>query len=168
MRGETCWERNIEANGGIINVHITAPDSNKVYVDGTPVYFTNPSRIGIDFNNYKFEGSKDYIPNASVSDLTQIINRLRLFRSQIIRDAYYKGVLEHNFGIELDFRRRLDLNLAISLGKKEIVEMYYGDPRRFERALFGSIEVESLIKLIRAMKECIVEYNYLTNKLLIE
>jgi hypothetical protein len=168
MRGQVCWERNIECGGGIINVHITKQDSRKLLGVEAPIFFIIPSRIGIDFYNFRHNGSIDYIPNASVSDIVQIIDRLHVLSSEIVREAILKGVFKHKFGIELDFRRRLDLNLAINANKKEIVEMYYEDPRRFGRFLIGAIEVSSLVLIQRALKECIVEYTYLTNKLLIK
>lgn len=167
MRSKPCWEKNIECNSGIINVHITEHELHKVEgVEGT-FYFRLPSRIGIDFYNFRYKGSRDWIPNVSVSDMVQIIDRLYLLSDKIIREAFLKGVFKHKFGIELDFRRKLDLNLIISADKEEIVEMYYEDPKRFGRFLIGSVEATSLPLLIRSMKLCIVEYTYLTNKLLV-
>lgn len=168
MRGQTCWERNIECNDGTINVHITKQDSRKLSGVETPVFFIIPNRIGLDFYSFRDNGSIDYIPNASVSDIVQIIDRLHVLSSQIVREAFLKGVFKHKFGIELDFRRRLDFNIAINSNREEIIEMYYEDPKRFGRFLIGTIEVSSLILLQRALKECIVEYTYLTSKLLIE
>jgi len=167
MRGRVCWEKDIECDSGTINVHITEQELHKVEGISGPLHFRVPSRMGIDFHNFRWKGSKDYIPNVGLSDIVQIIDRLELLGNGTLKEAFLKGVFKHKFGIELDFRRKLDLNLTISDGGEETIEMYYEDPKRFERFLIGSIEVKSLPSLIRAMKECIIEYMHLINKSLL-
>ena len=51
------------------------------------LHFKIPTRIGIDFYDFT-EGSHDYIPNVSLSDLVQLINYLRLFANAKIGRAH--------------------------------------------------------------------------------
>jgi len=166
VRGKVCWERNVKCGEGVINIHITEDKQRKVSgVEGN-FNFIIPNRIGIDFHNFR-EESYDYIPNVSLSDIVQLINRLHLLGSETVRKALLARVIPHRFGVEFDFRRKLDFDVKVYGTKDEQIEMYYEDPKRFERFMICCIEPESLPPLEHALKECVVEYTYLTNKLLL-
>jgi len=166
MRGRVCWEKKVKCSDGVISVHITEDTIRKIEGIEGELHFRIPSRIGIDFHDFK-EGSHDYIPNVSLSDLIQLINYLHLLSNSNFRRKLITGVFPHRFGIEFDFRRKLDLDVK-SVGEgREIIEMYYEDPQRFERFLAGWIEPWRISTLILALKECVVEYSYLTNKALL-
>ncbi len=66
-----------------------------------------PYRIGMDFDGFRGKGVHDWIPNLSLSDLVQV-NYSGLLRKKVTRRALEGGVTPYKFGVELDFRRRLD------------------------------------------------------------
>lgn len=156
----------MQCSDGVISIHITEETKRKIEGIEGELHFKIPTRIGIDFYDFR-EGSHDYIPNVSLSDLVQLINYLRLFANPNVRRGLIEGVIPHKFGIEFDFRRKLDLDVKPKGRGREVVEMYYEDPQRFKRFLACWIEPSEIPLLMRALKECVIEYTYLTNKSLL-
>jgi len=172
MNGKRRLERNIRCDDwsdAIINLHITKSDRKKIRRAKRETYsLINPNRIGIDFDNFA-DGSHNYIPNLSPSDIIQIINRLELLSHETIRKALRDGSIPHRFGVELDSRRKFDFDVGYSSisGNEEIL-MYYEDSlRRIDRFEIGRIEVSFLSRLIRALNEIFIEYNHLMNRSLL-
>lgn len=172
MDGKRRWERKIRCDDwsdAVINLHITKSDRKKIRRAKDETYsLINPNRIGIDFDNFS-DGSHNYIPNLSLSDIIQIINRLELLSHEIIRKALREGSIPHKFGVELDSRRKFDFDVGHSpiSGNEEIL-MYYEDSLRgIYRFEIGRIDTSCLSALIKALKEVFIEYSHLMNKALL-
>jgi len=171
MDGKRIWYKTIRCDDwsdATINVHITKSEKRKIEGIEGRIAYINPNRIGIDFDNFS-DGSHDYIPNLSMADLIQLINRLELLKHDSIREALRSKILPHRFGLELDSRRKLDFDIGVcSTSEEEEIRMCYEDPlRKIERFEIGRIDVKCLHKFIRALKEAYVEYNQLMLRLLI-
>jgi len=171
MSGKRIWQKTVQCDDwsdAAINIHITESERRKIEgIDGK-VFYINPNRTGMDFDNFS-NRSHDYIPNLSTADMIQLINRLDLLRKDYIREALRTKVLPHRFGLELDSRRRLDFDIGrCATSGEEEIRMYYEDPlRNIERFEIGRIDVKILLSLIRVLKEAYIEYNQLMLKSLI-
>jgi len=171
MPSKRIWQKTLKCDNwsdATINVHITESEMKKIDGVNGEVSYINPNRLGMDFDNFS-DGSHDYIPNLSLADLIQLINRLELLSKKIIREALRSKTLQHRFGLELDSRRKLDFDVGVcrTSGEEEII-MHYEDPlRNLERFEIGKIDVRNLGKLIRILKEVYIEYNQLILKSLL-
>jgi hypothetical protein len=163
MPSKRSWQKIVKCNSwsdATINVHITESEMKKIDgVDGE-VSYINPNRLGMDFDNFSGR-SHEYIPNMSIADLIQLINRLELLGNQIIREALKSKTLQHRFGLELDSRRKLDFDIGTCpTSDEEEVIMHYADPlRNLDRFEIGRIDVRNVGKLIRVLKEAYIEYD---------
>jgi hypothetical protein len=171
MGGKRIWERIVKRDtwsDAKINVHITESDRRKIERIDRNVSYVNPNRIGIDFDNFH-DNSHDYIPNVSIADLVQLINRLHLLQKDYVREAIKTKALSHGFGVELDSRRKVDFDLGIceTSGEETIVIEYEDQLRKIDRFEIGSIDVEHLSDFIRAMKEAYIEYDHIVKRTLI-
>lgn len=171
MRGEITWERKVTClnnSTGNIKVHITKRELKQLYRTNRKVLYVNPNRIGIDFDNFNGD-SHDFIPNLSIADLVQFINRLHLLKSETVRRAIEEGLIDHGFGIELDSRRKVDFGIEINrnTNQEEIIIEYEDPLREIESFEIGRIDIHNINDLIRALKEVYVEYDYLVKKALL-
>ena len=171
MKGKKIWEKSVECDDwsdARINVHITQSDKRKIDRIERNVFYVNPNRIGIDFDNFNDE-THAFIPNLSVSDIVQLVNRLHLLQKDFIREALINKVIPHGFGVELDSRRKVDFDIGRceTSGEEEIIIEYEDPLRSIERFEIGRIDVEYLPRLIRSLKEAYIEYYHIMQKSLI-
>jgi len=171
MPGGRIWQKIVKCDSwsdATINVHITESDRRRIEGINGEVSYINPNRVGMDFDNFS-DNSHDYIPNLSIADIIQLINRLELLGKNVIREALRSKTLSHRFGLELDSRRKLDFDIGTcpTSGEEEVI-MHYEDPlRNLERFEIGRIDVRNLSRLVRVLKEAYIEYNQLTLKSLL-
>lgn len=172
MRAPTKFEKKVQCDNwseATINLHITKTSRKQIKrVKDEAYYIINPSRIGIDFDDFAGR-SHNFIPNLNPADIIQIIDRLEILSHNYIREGLRKGWIPHKFGVELDSRRKLDFDIGISSksGKEEL-KMYYEDPlRKIPRFEIGRIDTSLLSTLIRALKEIFVEYSHYMSKSLL-
>src|SRR3972149_1163008 len=163
MPSKRIWQKTVKCDNwsdATINVHITESDKRKIEGINVEVSYVNPNRLGMDFDNFSND-SHDYIPNLSVADIIQLINRLELLGENIIREALKSKTLLHRFGLELDSRRKLDFDIGINptSGEEEITMHYEDLLRNLERFKIGRIDVRNLSKLVRVLKEAYIENN---------
>jgi hypothetical protein len=171
LRGKTIWQKRIKCQEGsdaIIEVHITGSERKQLIRMDRKISYINPNRIGIDFDNFNGD-SHDYIPNLSVADLVQLINRLHLLQNDHVRNAIKKRDIDYVFGVEFDSRRKIDFGIAINhQTDNEQVVIEYEDPlREIKKFEIGRIDVDCIYLIISVLKEVYLEYNHVVEKALL-
>lgn len=147
------WSEEVKDKHGSIVPHITKVGRTKY--QGMPNY-SNPPRIGIDFNRYE-TNEHNYIPNLDLADVATLLRMLELVQQEDVSNKIRSRKIKP-FEIWLSFSKDMKRKITLDVGTDHLVIAYQGYHNEQQIDFDHNLSREGVDRLIRSLKTLLVEY----------